>query len=62
MTRAEPIEKWQASRHAERGGCQEHFIEPCHLLDEPKPNIDPTDTEYAFERSRASHDLRHPPL
>ena len=50
MTPAEFIAKWQASTRNERSACQEHFIDLCHLLDEPTPNSDPTGEDYAFEK------------
>lgn len=50
MTPAEFIAKWQASTRNERAACQEHFIDLCHLLDEPTPNSDPTGEDYAFEK------------
>jgi type II restriction/modification system DNA methylase subunit YeeA len=50
MTPAEFISKWQANTRAERSACQEHFIDLCHLLDEPTPNSDPTGEDYAFEK------------
>lgn len=42
MTPAEFIAKWQANTRTERAACQEHFLDLCHLLDEPTPNSDPT--------------------
>ncbi|HXA26804.1 MAG TPA: class I SAM-dependent DNA methyltransferase [Acetobacteraceae bacterium] len=50
MTPAEFIAKWQASTRNERSACQEHFIDLCHVLDEPTPNSDPTGEDYAFEK------------
>ena len=50
MTPAEFISKWQANTRTERAACQEHFIDLCHLLDEPTPNSDPTGEDYAFEK------------
>jgi type II restriction/modification system DNA methylase subunit YeeA len=50
MTPAEFISKWQTNTRAERSACQEHFIDLCHLLDEPTPNSDPTGEDYAFEK------------
>ncbi len=37
MTPAAFIAKWQASTRNERAACQEHFIDLCHLLNEPPP-------------------------
>jgi hypothetical protein len=50
MTPAAFVAKWQASTRNERSACQEHFIDLCHLLDEPTPNSDPTGESYAFEK------------
>jgi type II restriction/modification system DNA methylase subunit YeeA len=50
MTPAEFISKWQANTRTERAACQEHFLDLCDLLDEPKPNSDPTGEDYAFEK------------
>ncbi len=50
MTPADFIAKWQANTRTERAACQEHFIDLCHLLDEPTPNSDPTGEDYAFEK------------
>lgn len=45
------ISKWQAAELKERSAAQEHFIDLCHLLDEPTPaDADPSGTFYAFER------------
>ncbi len=44
------IAKWQANARSERAACQEHFIDLCHLLDEPTPNTDPDGAAYAFEK------------
>ncbi|WP_135467801.1 class I SAM-dependent DNA methyltransferase [Crenalkalicoccus roseus] len=50
MTPEQFIAKWQANTRSERAACQEHFIDLCHLLDEPTPNTDPTGATYAFEK------------
>ncbi len=50
MTPQEFIAKWQASTRNERAACQEHFIDLCHLLEEPTPGSDPTGEKYAFEK------------
>jgi type II restriction/modification system DNA methylase subunit YeeA len=45
------IAKWRAAELKERSAAQEHFIDLCHLLDEPTPaDADPTGSFYAFER------------
>jgi MmeI, DNA-methyltransferase domain len=50
MTPGEFIAKWSANTRTERAACQEHFIDLCHLLQEPTPNTDPTGESYAFEK------------
>jgi type II restriction/modification system DNA methylase subunit YeeA len=50
MTPADFIAKWKASAQTESAAAQEHFIDLCHLLDEPTPNSDPTGAAYAFEK------------
>ena len=45
------IKKWRAADLKERSAAQEHFIDLCHLLDEPTPaQADPSGTTYRFER------------
>ena len=45
------ITKWRASALKERSASQEHFIDLCHLLDEPTPaEADPSGETYCFER------------
>ena len=45
------ITKWRASALKERSASQEHFIDLCHLLDEPPPaEADPSGETYCFER------------
>ena len=50
MTPDQFVAKWQASTRGERAACQEHFIDLCHLLDEPTPNSDPDGATDAFEK------------
>ena len=51
MTADKFIAKWRAAELKERSAAQEHFIDLCHLLDEPTPaEADPSGTFYAFER------------
>jgi hypothetical protein len=59
MTPEEFIAKWQASTRNERAACQEHFIDLCHLLDEPTPNSDPTGEDYAFEKGATKFTGEH---
>lgn len=45
------IKKWKASELKESSAAQEHFIDLCHLLDEPTPaDADKQGTFYCFER------------
>jgi type II restriction/modification system DNA methylase subunit YeeA len=45
------IKKWRTADLKERSAAQEHFIDLCHLLDEPTPaTADPSGTTYCFER------------
>lgn len=45
------IRKWQRVELKERSAAQEHFLDLCHLLDEPTPaEVDPTGERYCFER------------
>jgi hypothetical protein len=45
------VQKWAASKGAERAAAQEHFIDLCRLLDEQTPNeADPSGDFYAFEK------------
>ena len=45
------IAKWQKAELKERSGAQEHFIDLCHMLDEPTPaDADSTGEDYCFER------------
>ena len=45
------VQKWAASRGAERATAQEHFIDLCRLLNEQTPNeADPSGDFYAFEK------------
>ena len=51
MTPYEFIDKWRASTLTERQGSQQHFLDLCELLGEPKPaDVDPTGETYCFER------------
>jgi hypothetical protein len=45
------IQKWQAAQLSERSACQQHFLDLCDLLNQPKPAAaDPEGTFYTFER------------
>ena len=51
MTPYEFINKWRASTLTERSASQQHFLDLCELLGEPKPaDVDPTGEMYCFER------------
>ena len=51
MTPYEFITKWRASTLTERSASQQHFLDLCELLNEPKPaEADPTGETYCFER------------
>ncbi len=51
ITPDEFIKKWRASTLTERSAAQQHFLDLCELLDEPKPaEVDPVGESYCFER------------
>ena len=51
MTPDEFISKWRASTLTERSASQQHFLDLCELLSEPKPaDVDPLGESYCFER------------
>lgn len=51
MTPHEFIAKWQNVNLSERSACQQHFLDLCDLLGQPKPAAaDPDGTWYTFER------------
>lgn len=51
MTPQEFIVKWQAIKLSERSACQQHFLDLCDLLGQPKPAAaDPEGAWYCFER------------
>jgi hypothetical protein len=51
MTPHEFIAKWQRVNLSERSACQQHFLDLCELLDQPKPAAaDPDGQFYTFER------------
>ena len=56
-TPAEFVQKWSASRGAERAVAQEHFIDVCRLLNEKTPNeADPSGDIYAFDKGARKPD------
>jgi hypothetical protein len=51
MTPHEFIAKWQAANLSERSACQQHFLDLCDMLGQPKPAAaDPEGAWYTFER------------
>jgi hypothetical protein len=51
------VQKWAASKGAERATAQEHFIDLCRLLNEKTPNeADPAGDFYAFEKGAKTLD------
>ncbi len=51
MTPYEFINKWKASTLSERSASQQHFLDLCELLGEPKPaDVDPSGESYCFEK------------
>ena len=54
MTPDQFIAKWKDATLKERSASQEHFLDLCHLLDEPTPaQADPSGSWYCFERGAA---------
>src|SRR5580658_2218236 len=54
MTPQEFVEKWRRANLSERSACQQHFLDLCELLEQPKPAAaDPDGTWYTFERGAA---------
>ena len=51
MTPQQFIVKWQQANLTERAAAQQHFLDICELLQQPKPaEADPDGTHYTFER------------
>jgi len=51
MTPADFIAKWKRSQLSERSACQQHFLDLCEVLNQPKPAAaDPVGAFYTFER------------
>ncbi|MCY2993154.1 MAG: class I SAM-dependent DNA methyltransferase [Planctomycetota bacterium] len=45
------IDKWKGVTLSERSACQQHFLDICDLLQQPKPaDVDPQGEWYTFER------------
>ena len=51
LTPQEFIAKWQRANLTERSACQQHFLDLCDLLGQPKPAAaDPDGAWYTFEQ------------
>ena len=51
MTPQEFIAKWKKADLSERSACQQHFLDLCDLLNQPKPaEVDPKGDWYTFEK------------
>ena len=51
MTPADFIAKWKPVTLSERSACQQHFLDLCDVLHQPKPAAaDPAGAWYTFER------------
>ena len=51
MTPETFVQKWTGATLSERAASQEHFLDLCHLLNQPTPaQSDPTGHDYAFEK------------
>jgi type II restriction/modification system DNA methylase subunit YeeA len=57
MTPQQFIAKWKPAQLSERSACQQHFLDLCDLLHQPKPaEVDPTGDWYTFEKGVAKND------
>ncbi len=60
MTPQQFIAKWQRANLSERSACQQHFLDLCDLLGQPKPaEADPDGAWYTFERGVRKTDGGH---
>ena len=51
------VEKWQRANLSARSAYQQHFLDLCDLLGQPKPaESDPDGASYTFERGLAKTD------
>ncbi len=51
MTPQQFVEKWRGATLSERAASHEHFLDLCHLLNQPTPaQSDPSGHDYAFEK------------
>jgi type II restriction/modification system DNA methylase subunit YeeA len=57
MTPHQFIAKWKPATLSERSACQQHFLDICDLLGQPKPaEVDPKGEWYTFEKGVAKSD------
>lgn len=57
MTPQEFIAKWQDTTLSERSACQQHFLDICELLGQPKPaDVDKDGSRHTFERGVSKND------
>lgn len=57
MTPHDFIHKWKAAELSERSACQQHFLDLCELLGQPKPaEVDPHGRWYTFEKGVQTSD------
>lgn len=51
MTPQQFVANWERNNLSERSACQQHFIDLCAMLGQPKPSdVDPDGTWYTFEK------------
>ena len=59
MTPQQFIAKWQRVTLSERSACQQHFLDLCELLGQPKPaEADPEGTWYTFAKGMETREVR----
>ena len=57
MTPQDFVAKWKKAGLSQRSACQQHFLDLCELLGQPKPaEVDPTGEFYTFEHSMEKAD------
>jgi hypothetical protein len=61
MTPQQFIAKWQPVKLSERSAAQQHFIDLCDLLGQPKPAADPDASPAVFPRYVLRKRIRGPP-
>ncbi len=62
MTPPQFIAKWQRASSSERTACQQHFLDLCELLGQPKPAEADPDGRLVHLRERRRHDRGRPGL